>query len=437
VTISVSLAWVAWSNDMSVDQRKILVDELQVGMYVSRLDRPWIETPFPLQGFYVKDLAELDQLRRYCSEVTIDVSRGRVTADPVKHEVGGSPRTQQVVAGTAQLRTKATAAKISKSVYRTTVSMPQEVSASRELHRDFAQSVADIYQQLQAGHAPDVTYTRQIASRVVESIIRNPDAMVWLSRVREKDAYSYHHAFRCAIWGTVLGRHLGLSRQALDNLAFGLTLMDVGKARLPDGLLNKVGLLLPAERVELRKHVEYSVEILSAMPETPSQVLQMVAEHHERFDGSGYPNRLSGKAISPLGKIAGLVDTYDAMTSERPYARALTSVEAVSRLYELRNTEFQSQLVEEFIQAIGVYPTGTLVHLSNQEVGVVIAQNAERRLRPKLLVLLDADRHSLRRPRYVDMMTTTHDSRGEPLRIITSLLPGAFGVDPAKVQLAA
>ncbi len=261
--------------------------------------------------------------------------------------------------------------------------------------------------------------------------------MVWLSRVREKDAYSYHHAFRCAIWGTVFGRHLGLSRQALDNLAFGLTLMDVGKARLPAGLLGKPGLLLPAERVELRKHVDYSIEILSAMPEVPSQVLQMVAEHHERFDGNGYPNQLAGKAISPLGKIAGMVDTYDAMTSERPYARALTSVEAVSRLYELRNTEFQSQLVEEFIQAIGVYPTGSLVQMSDQEVGVVIAQNAERRLRPKLLILLDADRRSLSRPRYVDMMTTTHDGRGEPLRIVTSLLPGTYGVDPAKVQLAA
>lgn len=315
--------------------------------------------------------------------------------------------------------------------------MPQEVVASRELHRDFAQSVVDVYKQLQAGRTPDITHARQASSRVVESVVRNPDAMVWLSRVREKDAYSYHHAFRCAIWGTVFGRHLGLSRQALDNLAFGLTLMDVGKARLPDGLLNKAGLLLPAERLELRKHVDYSLDILSAMPEVPSQVLQMVAEHHERYDGSGYPKQLAGKAISPLGKIAGLVDTYDAMTSERPYARALTSVEAVSRLYELRNTEFQSQLVEEFIQAIGVYPTGTLVQMSNQEVGVVIAQNAERRLRPKLLVLLDADKRSLQRPRYVDMMATTHDSRGEPLRIVTSLLPGAFGVDPAKVQLAA
>lgn len=420
---------------MPVEHKKLLVDQLQVGMYISRLDRPWIETPFPLQGFYVKDLSDIDQLRRYCREVTVDVARSRVEVEPVSHAVANAPG--RAAAQPAPAQAAAPGKSMRRPTYRTTVSMPQEVGASRELHRQFAQSVVDIYGSLRKGQLPDLEKTRETTSRVVDSVIRNPDAMVWLSRVREKDAYSYHHAFRCAIWGTVFARHLGISRQALDNLALGLVLMDVGKARLPDGLLNKTGLLTPAERLELRKHVQYSLDILDGMPGIPSQVVQMVAEHHERYDGSGYPHQLSGKAISPLGKIAGLVDTYDAMTSERPYARALTSVEAVSRLYELRNTEFQAQLVEEFIQAIGVYPTGTLVHMSNQEVGVVIAQNPERRLRPKLLMLLDGDKKPMARPRYVDMMAVTHDSRGEPLRIVTSLLPGSFGVDPARVQLAA
>lgn len=413
---------------MPVEQKTIRVDELQVGMYVAKLDRPWIETPYPLQGFYIKDLGEVDELRRYCRNVTIDLSRSRAAVEPVRH---AAPAPQ------AASPAKAAPGKLRKPTYQTSVSMPQEVSASRELHGHFAREVEAVYGQLARGRAVDIEATREVTGQVVESVIRNPDAMVWLSRVRDKDAYSYHHAFRCAIWGTVFGRHLGISRSALENLALGLTLMDVGKARLPDGLLNKRGMLTPAERIELRRHVGFSLEILGGMPGIPAQVMQMVAEHHERFDGSGYPNQLAGKAISPLGKIAGLVDTYDAMTSERPYARALTSVEAVSRLYELRNTEFQAQLVEEFIQAIGVYPTGTLVHLSNQEVGVVIAQNPDRRLRPKLLVLLDGDKKPLSRPRYLDMLGTTHDAAGEPLRIVTSLLPGAFGVDPAKVQLAA
>ena len=137
---------------MSVDQRKILVDDLKEGMYVSRLDRPWIETPFPLQGFYVKDLMELDQLRRYCREVTVDISRSRVKIDPVSHAVGAQ---QSAKASTAQSApsnvSSAPRAKVNKLVYRTTVSMPQEVGASRELHSEFAPSVADVYKQLQSG----------------------------------------------------------------------------------------------------------------------------------------------------------------------------------------------------------------------------------------------------------------------------------------------
>lgn len=420
----------------AVEHKTMLVDELQVGMYVSKLDRPWIETPFPLQGFYIRDLTDIDALRRHCRNVTIDLSRSRGVVEPVRH-APVAPRAAAAATAAPVRQEARPAVKPRRPVYQNTVSMPQEVSASRELHSRFADAVTTLYQRLAQGRTFELDTAREVTVQVVDSVIRNPDALVWLSRVRDKDSYSYHHAFRCAIWGTVFGRHLGLSKVVLEQLALGLTLMDVGKARVPAGLLTKAGLLTSSERTELRRHVDYSVEILSAMPTIPAAVLQMVSEHHERFDGSGYPRQLAGKAISPLGKIAGLVDTYDAMTSERPYARALTSVEAVSRLYELRNTEFQAQLVEEFIQAIGVYPTGTLVHLSNREVGVVIAQNPERRLRPKLLVLLDGDKKAVARPRYLDMMTSTHDSAGEPLRIVTSLLPGTYGVDPARVQLAA
>jgi len=414
---------------MPVDQKNIPVDQLQRGMYIAKLDRPWIETPFPLQGFFVRDLKDIDLLRRFCKEVWIDIARSRVEVPPVVHDIepGGLPNADASASKTRR-----------PQVYRTTVSMPQEVSASRSLHLEITDSVTQVFTSYRSGSkSVDLQETQDKAARMVESVIRNPDAMVWLSRVRDADAYSYHHALRCSIWAIVFGRHLGISKKTLDNLAMGTLMMDLGKARLPSGLISKRGILTAAERVELRRHVDYSLEIIAGMPGMSDQVVQIIAEHHERYDGTGYPKMLAGRDISPLGKIAGLVDTYDAMTSERPYARALTSVEAVSKLYELRGTEFQAQLVEEFIQAIGVYPTGSLVHLSSQEIGVVIAQNPDRRLRPKLLVLLDADKKVLGKPRYLDMMSVTHDQRGEPLRILTGLLPGAYGVDPARVQLAA
>lgn len=420
---------------MSVDQKRIHVDLLQPGMYVAKLDRPWIETPFSLQGFYVRDLTDIDLLRRYCREVVIDVSRSRVVADPVQHATGTVRASGSAVSKT-ETSVQANAAKKRIPTYRTTVAMPQEAAASRVLHEELSASLAEVYAEIRTGSIRDIKATEKYASQMVDSVLRNPDAMVWLSRVKSIDSYSYHHALRCSVWAIVFGRHLGLSKKVLDKLALGAMLMDIGKAKLPAGLLAKRTVLTAEERAELRRHVQYSYEILSNMPGIDPQVLQIVAEHHERYDGSGYPRALSGRDISPLGKIAGLVDTYDAMTSERPYARALTSVEAVSKLYELRGAEFQAQLVEEFIQAIGVYPTGTLVHLSSREVAVVVAQNPDRRLRPKLMLVLDANQRALAQPSYLDMMTVTHDARGEPLRILTSLKPGSFGVDPMLVQLA-
>jgi HD-GYP domain-containing protein (c-di-GMP phosphodiesterase class II) len=420
------------------DQKKLLVDALEKGMYISKLDRPWIETPFPLQGFYVRDSRDIELLRRFCREVWVDVARSRVEAAPVVHAID-EPKATVVAAGAASPASAATQAAVKRrqQVYRTTVSMPQEVSAANTLYEEMSRTIVEVFDGFRAGRALDMPAAQEKAAAMVDSVIRNPDAMVWLSRVRDADSYSYNHSLRCSIWAIVFGRHLGISKKTLDNLALGTLVMDLGKAKLPAGMLAKRGILNASERVELRRHVEYSLDIISAMPGMSEQVVQVIAEHHERYDGTGYPKQIAGRDISPLGKIAGLVDTYDAMTSERPYARAMTSVEAVSRLYELRGTEFQSQLVEEFIQAIGVYPTGSLVHLSSQEVGVVIAQNPDRRLRPKLLVLLDADKKALTKPRYLDMMATTQDNLGQPLRIITSLLPGAFGVDPARIQLAA
>lgn len=408
---------------MAIEMKKISVDTLAKGMYVSRLDRPWIETPFPLQGFFVRDLGDIDLLRRYCRHVYIDVGRS-VRPEP---EAAPVPLVKPVQASAAN--------KPKAPVYSTTASVRDEVASSGKLHQQIHASVAQVYESIRSGTTAGLAETRQVASSMVDSVIRNPDAMVWLSRMREKDGYSYAHSVRCSIWAIVFGRYLGLSKEALDSLALGCLLMDVGKAKISSELLNKRGVLSAGERAELERHVQYSLDILAGSPLLTDQLYTIVAQHHERYDGSGYPNRLAGSAIAPMAKIAGIVDAYDAMTSPRLHAQALTSVEAVSRLYELRNKEFQSRLVEEFIQAIGVYPTGTLVRLSSEEIGVVIEQNQVRRLRPKILLLLDHQKKPLRTPATLDLAAVSHDFRGEPLKIASSLLPGTYDLHPEQWQL--
>ena len=162
----------------------------------------------------------------------------------------------------------------------------------------------------------------------------------------------------------------------------------------------------------------------------------MVQFHHERFNGTGYPYGLSGADIPLLARIAGIVDTYDAITSPRPYAEARSSSEAVAILYESRDKLFQGQLIEQFIQAVGVYPTGTLVQLSTQEVGVVISQNTSRRLRPVVMLVADHDQNLLPRPEVVDLMKVERDSAGNTLAISRALKAGEYGIDPKLLQVS-
>ena len=401
---------------MSLEMRKLPVEHLALGMFVSRLDRSWIETPFPLQGFYIRSHEEILALRKYCREVYIDVQRSdRNVIEPLAGH------------GTALKRSKL-------PIYPTLVAMPEEVRSGEIVFDDLRRRVVELFTEMRHGRIDHLQGASEVASRMVDSVIRNPDAMVWLARMRDRDGYSYAHAIRSSLWAIVFGRHLGLSKTALDSLALSVLLMDVGKVRLSASLLQKPR-LEAGERALIEAHVQHSLDILGSLSFMNADMLKVVAQHHERFDGSGYPGGLAGAAICPMAKIAGIVDTYDAMTSPRQHSLALTSVEVVSRLYELRNKAFQARLVDEFIQAIGVYPTGTLVRLSSGEVGIVTEQNPARRLRPNLLLLLDAEKNRFPKPQLLRLDQVTHDACGDPLKIASSLLPGSYGLYAEQWQI--
>jgi len=262
--------------------------------------------------------------------------------------------------------------------------------------------------------------------------------MVWLARLKDKDSYSYNHSIRCAILAAVFGRHIGLQVDVLENLVTGVLVMDIGNARLPRKILNTDEAELDAvDRRAIRDHVQHSLDILESQDNVNDQVLGVVQYHHERHDGSGYPAGLQGTQIPLLARIAGIVDTFDAITSPRPWIAARSSTEAVSVLYAERDGAFQGALVEQFIQSIGVYPTGTIVELSNQEVGVVIAQNPSRRLRPQVMVVMDANKTNLSRPHVVDLLTVTTDDAGQPLMIASGLTAGAYQLDLSRIHVNA
>jgi HD-GYP domain-containing protein (c-di-GMP phosphodiesterase class II) len=168
-------------------------------------------------------------------------------------------------------------------------------------------------------------------------------------------------------------------------------------------------------------------ELVAKSKDIDFEILAIIENHHERMDGSGYPRGIRGATIPLLARIAGLVDTYDAMITPRPYARARTSHEATQELLDCQGVLFQESLVEQFVQAIGLFPTGTLIELNTGEVGIVVTQNDTRRLKPEVVIVLDADKEKLEKLKIVDLANQRVSTQGERW-ISRELLPGTYGV---------
>lgn len=418
---------------MAVKTEKVSTQDLQLGMYVSQLDRPWIDTPFPMQGFHIRTQDDLEKLRIWCRHVHIDRRLGKAPVD------SASPFSSRNNAAAKPAASKhkvvGTLGKFTPVRYETVSSLKKEVVTATVYHREITRAMIHLLNDVRVGNKLNMRIARKAGSVMVNSILRNPDAMVWLARIKDADGYSYSHSIRASILATVFGRHIGLPKEVLESLATGVLLMDVGKVKLPRHILTTPDKLTKEEWKEMKRHVQYSVDLLQHGEGTNNQILGVVQYHHERHDGSGYPFGLSGTQIPLLSRIAGIVDTYDAVTSERPWARARTSTEAVSLLYEQRDKGFQGSLVEQFIQSIGVYPTGTPVQLNSKEIAVVVAQNPERRLRPQVLVLTDKQGNPLAQPRWVDLMDGRQQAEGKPLSITSSLNHSGGPVDLASIRI--
>ena len=438
---------------MGVKQVKVDVNELTVGMFVSGLDRPWTQTPFPLQGFYIRDLDEIKELKHHCNHVYIDVVKG---ASPVKSNLRSLKNTSSITVKPVRSRqaknSKKIAApevapmKIRRNVYTEVEPLEKEIGQAKELHQKVYSTVGSIMEQVDRDHHDiPVSETRRVASEMVDSVLRSPDAFTWLSRVKEKDEYTYSHAVRSAVWAILFGRHIGLSKVDLDVLALGVLLKDIGKTRLPRHLLEKKE-RNTTEQDAYEKFVEYGVDILRKVPDVKPRVTSVVKTHCERLNGSGFPAGLSGDKIPLLGKIAGIVTFYDETTNPRDSAQPLSPSKAVAKLYEFRNFEFQEELVVEFIRAIGLYPTGTLVELSTGEVGVVVEQNFERRLKPKIMVVVDAVKEHLFEPYLLDLAEIEKENQAkidsgkmlaseiDRVEIMQDLEPGAYDIDIAGIR---
>jgi len=405
---------------------KVNTKDLAVGMFVSGLDRPWLETPFMMQGFCLESPDQIEHVRSFCEFVFVDVTKSRDPSHPLLRQVrkiGKSIPIKDIFPGRPL------------KPYPTTSEWKDESAQAWVVLDSLVDDVNAIFEQVSDGGNLNVIRLKKSVEPVVESMSRNPDACIWLARLKQHDKYAYQHSLSASIWAVALGRQLGLPRHDLRSLAIGCMLMDVGKLRVDPQLLTAARPLSEEEADSMREHVAHGVQIVRESGMMNQDVLDIVAHHHERFDGSGYPQGMAGDEIPAFARIAAIVDTYDAMTSQRSHASAVSPSNAIKMLYRSRNIEFQAELVEVFIQAVGIYPAGTIVELTTGEVGVVVSEYRTRRLKPKIMMVLDARKYKLREPRMVDLSEENDDPNAPPVAIARSLEPGSHDIDLSKLEV--
>jgi HD-GYP domain-containing protein (c-di-GMP phosphodiesterase class II) len=267
-------------------------------------------------------------------------------------------------------------------------------------------------------------------------MVRNPDALMWVSRLREQDITTYGHGLQVAVYLVAFGRHLGFPREQLSHLGTIGLLLDIGKTRLPRPLLEKQDRLTPEEFETVKGHVAQGLDILAATPNWPPGVIEGIAQHHERMNGSGYPGGLKGEQIGIYGRMAGISDCFAALTKSRPYAQAVSSYDALRSITGWGGDYFHAPLAEQFVQAIGVFPVGSLVELSTGEVAVVVSHNKVRRLKPRVLLLTAPDKSPSAYPIMVDLLYDPLLGGSEPAFIRRSLPTGAYGLNPRENYLS-
>jgi HD-GYP domain-containing protein (c-di-GMP phosphodiesterase class II) len=230
-----------------------------------------------------------------------------------------------------------------------------------------------------------------IVDNILEEILSNKDLLINIIDIKAFDDYTYYHSVNVSLLSIVIGISLNLNKATLNNLGLAAILHDIGKVFIDKNILNKSGCLTKEEYEIIKAHPNKGYEYLKTINHFPAQVYTGILHHHEKYNGNGYPLSLKGDNICLLGKIIAVADVYDAMTSNRPYRKALLPSEAIEYLMGACGSLFDGEIVKCFIEKISPYPLGTLVQLSNNAIGLVLENYKDCCLRPKVRVFLKGD----------------------------------------------
>jgi len=444
---------------MDDNKEKVFVENLKVGMHICELDRPWLDSPFLVQGFLLDSEGDIKRVQEVCRHVFVDRQRSKVSMNNEyaaearsKHtsarkgisppgnlqEKGGSgsgaggiinlsskPKFSQAdrpnpfIKGNQEFKQPPVAK----------VSFESEIVRAKKTYRHLYDSISILFHHVRQHEAIDLDSLQHSVEEVVESIKRNPGAMEWMTQFRDKEQYSIIHALNSCILSIKLGHHIGLDDDQLELLGHCALLHDIGELKLPHHILHKTGALDDEEIKLVQRHVSIGLAILHDAENVRTEVRYTCLSHHERLDGSGYPHGIREDRIDMLTRIISLTDVYDALNSERVYTDGMSADAAISELYNNKGTHYDERLVDAFIQCMGIYPVGTLVELQTGEIGLVISTDARYRLRPTILMILNSA--GIHFPKPLVINTASHkfgETTGTDIK--QALKPGTHDIRP-------
>ena len=373
-------------------RKKINAKDLQVGMHLHELCGSWMEHPFWRSQFTLSDPEDIKRiLDSGISEVWIDVSKGLDVPESPKES------TQSVT----DLLMEAEIAQHGQAPKPT--SMSDELMRAAMICKNGKKAIVSMFREVRMGKAISAEAASELVEEITQSVLRNPGALISLARLKTADDYTYMHSVAVCALMTSLAKQLGLDEQATREAGMAGLMHDVGKALMPMDVLNKPGKLTDDEFRIIKNHTVEGHRLLSAGQNVSDIVLDVCLHHHEKIDGSGYPNKLAGDQISLYARMGAVCDVYDAITSNRPYKKGWDPAESIQKMSQWSKGHFDENVFQAFVKSIGIYPAGSLVKLGSGRLAVVLEQSKRSLLAPRIKVFFSTKSQTYIVPEVLDL----------------------------------